>query len=248
MAGAAAHQTDEVPVFLCGVGVALDVADQLAVNLAGGVETKRGFDHFVLQVAVDGLRAADNLNAAVLLQVVLSEYAGVGVRVVTTDDHNRFDAELLAHLDTVVELPGLFEFRTPRTDDIKTAGVTVLVDDIFRQLLVLALDQARRTTKETVELVSRIEFLQSVKQSADHVMPAGSLAAGEDHTYVDGRLRFRSFVARLHRDNRQAVGVREELLDLVLISYTLRCGAFRQAHIAGQSYRHLRLITASGNL
>ena len=53
-----------MPVFLGGVAVALDVADNLGVNLGGGVEAERGLDEVVLQVAVDGLGATAHLLAA----------------------------------------------------------------------------------------------------------------------------------------------------------------------------------------
>ena len=142
MAGAATHEADEVPVFLCRVGIALDVSDQLAIDLAGGIEAEGGLDHLVFEVTVDGFRAADNLYAALLLQVVLCQHACVGVRVVTADDHNSLDSELLAHLNAVVELPGLFKFGTPRADDIESTGVTVLIDDLLGQFLILALDQS----------------------------------------------------------------------------------------------------------
>ena len=89
--GATAHQTDEMPVFLRRVGIALDVTNQFGIGLTCGVETEGGLNHLVLEVAVDGLRAADNLNAALFLQVVLSEYASVGVRVVATDDDYGLD-------------------------------------------------------------------------------------------------------------------------------------------------------------
>ena len=36
----ASHEADEVPVFLGGVGVALYVANQFAIDLAGGVEAE----------------------------------------------------------------------------------------------------------------------------------------------------------------------------------------------------------------
>ena len=226
MAGAASHEADEVPVFFCRVGVALDVSDQLRVNLASGIEAEGGLDHLVLEVAVDGLRAADNLYAALLLQVVLCQHAGVGVRVVTADDYNSLDAQFLAHLNAVVELPSLFEFGTTRTDDIESAGVTVLVDDLFGQFLILALDQTGRTAQETVELVGWVKFLQSVKQTADHVVTAGSLSTGQDNAYVHYGQCCGSLAAGFHSDDRQAVGVREEFLYLFLISNTLRCSAF----------------------
>ena len=91
MRSRATHQADEVPVFLCRVSVALDVTNQLAVHFASGVEAERGLNHVVLQVAVDGLRAANHLNTAFLLQVILCQHAGIGVRVVAANNHDGLD-------------------------------------------------------------------------------------------------------------------------------------------------------------
>ena len=95
VAGGTAHELDEMPVFLCGVAVALDVADYLAVDLGGGVETEGGLNHLVLEVAVDGLGAADNLDACADAVVVFGQHCGVGVGVVAADDDEGGDAEFL---------------------------------------------------------------------------------------------------------------------------------------------------------
>ena len=79
--GAAPHHLDEMPVLAGGVAVALDVADELAVGLAGGVEAEGSLDLAVLEVAVDGLGASDDLDAVLLGGIVLGEYACVGVGV-----------------------------------------------------------------------------------------------------------------------------------------------------------------------
>lgn len=60
---------------------------------AGCVETKAGFNLVVLQVAVNGFRATDDLNAIVLGSIVFSQNASVGVGVVATDDYDSLDAE-----------------------------------------------------------------------------------------------------------------------------------------------------------
>jgi len=68
-----------MPVLLGTVGIALDIADQFAVGLRGGVETKRDFNEFVLQVPVDGLGAADDLDSMVLFQEILGKDCCIGV-------------------------------------------------------------------------------------------------------------------------------------------------------------------------
>ena len=87
----AAHKLDEVVVFLCRVAVALYVADNLAVDLAGGVESERCLDPLVLEVAVDGFGHADNLDVKSFGLIVFGQYGGVGIRVVATDYYESLD-------------------------------------------------------------------------------------------------------------------------------------------------------------
>ena len=101
-----------MPVLTCRVAVALDVADKLRVCLTSCVETERSLNLLVLQIAVDSLRAADNLNTVLLCCVVLSEHTSVSVRVVTTDDYESLDAELAKNLNTLLELLFLLELCT----------------------------------------------------------------------------------------------------------------------------------------
>ena len=61
-----AHNLYKVPVLLGGVGITLNVANNLAVGLGSGVEAEGALDILVLQVAVNGLGAADDLHAGVV--------------------------------------------------------------------------------------------------------------------------------------------------------------------------------------
>ena len=157
---------------------------------------------------------------------------------------------MFAYFDTVVELPGLFEFGTSGTDDVEAAGVTVLVDDGAGEFLILAVDETGRTAEEAVELVVGVQCLQTVVETADNVVTAGSLTAGEDDADVN---RFGVGIGlgvgvRLERDKGQTVGVREEFLDFLLVSYGVCFLAFNEAYCALQCHRHLRLISLTGDL
>ena len=181
------------------------------------------------------------------LQVVLCQYASVGVRVVAADDNYRFDTQFVANLDTVVELPCLFQFGTTRADNVETAGVAVVVNHFIGQQGVLAFNQAARTAQETIELVLRVEGFQPVVQAADNIVSAGGLTAGENHTHVE-RLAAVGALCGLHGNNGQTVGIREERLNLRLVGYGLCFLAFYKAYGAAQRYRHLRLVTLPRNL
>ena len=211
MGGGAAHQFDEVPVFAGGVGIAHDVADQFGIDLRGGVETEGDFDPFVLQVAVDGLRAADDLDAGLLVDHVLRQNAGVRVGVVAADDDDGVDVQSFAVDDDFVELFGLFEFRAAGADHVEATRVAVGIDDIIGQQHVFVVNQSRRSTEEAIQLGLRVQRLQAIIKPCDDVMSARGLAAGQDDGDVQ-RLHL-ALRALLELDGGQAVGVGEEFLD-----------------------------------
>ena len=143
------HDLDEVPVLLGGVGIAADVADDLAVGLGGGVKAEGALDVVVLQVAVDGLGAADDLNAGVVGGAVLSQNGGVGVGVVTADDDQRVDAVLFAVFGDNGELLLRLQLGAAGTDDVKTAGGAILIDIFVIEDDEIVVQQTTGTALET---------------------------------------------------------------------------------------------------
>ena len=102
------HQFDEVPVFTCRVTVTLDVTDYFSISLTSCIETERSFNHIVLQVTVDCFRTTDYLHTVLLSSVVLSQYAGICIRVITTDDNQCFDAQFLDNFQILFQTGLLF--------------------------------------------------------------------------------------------------------------------------------------------
>ena len=141
MGSGTAHDLDEVPILLGGVGITLDVADDLGIGLGGGIEAERALDVLVLQVAVDGLGAADDLNAGVVSGKVLGQNGSVGVGVVAADDDQSGDAVLLAVFGNDGELLLGLQLGAAGTDDVKTAGVAELVDILVVEDDIVVLQQ-----------------------------------------------------------------------------------------------------------
>ena len=112
MGSRATHELDEVVIFLCGVTVALDIADHLGIYLAGCVETEGSLDPFVLEVAVDSLGHTDHLNVGTYILIILGKNGSVGIGVVATDDDESLDVELFYDLETLVKLVGMLELGT----------------------------------------------------------------------------------------------------------------------------------------
>ena len=202
---------------------------------------------FVLQVAVDGLRAADNLHAIVVCGVVFGEHASVGVRVVATDDDYGLDAEFADDFEAAFKLAFLLELGASRADEVEAARVAVFVDEFVGQFDILVVHETAGAHEEAVELVLLVLFLEFVVEAADHVVSAGSLAAREDDTDVHRSVSLLLFRGHeLHEGH--AVGVGEELLDVFLVAHALGGVTFFDAHIATEACGQFGLIGSTCNL
>ena len=211
----APHQLDEVPVFACAICVAHDVSDQFRVDLGCGVEAEGDFDPCVLEVSVDSLRASDHLDSGVLGEEILRQGAGIRIRVVPADDDNCGDAMLLAGRHDLLKLLLGLELCAPAADHVKATRIAVAVDDFVRQEDLLVLDESRRASEESEELVFGVKLLESVVESRDHIVSAGGLSSGEDDASLD-RGGFALFAGD-EIDCGQSVCVGEEPLDGVLV-------------------------------
>ena len=220
MGSGTAHDLDEVPVLLGGVGIPLDVADDLAVGLGGGVEAEGALNVLVLQVAVDGLGAADDLHAGVVSGKILGQHRGVGVGVVAADDDDGVDAVLLAHARRHGELLLGFQLGSAGADDVESAGVAELVDVCVVKDQVIVFQKTAGAALEAVEDIVGIGCLQGIVQAADHVVAAGSLAAGQDHAH-DLLFGLGGVLADLKGYLVLAVGVGEQGGNLFLVGNAL---------------------------
>ena len=79
------HQLNEMPVLAGTVAVTLDIANQLAVGLAGSIETKTCLNLVVLQVTINRLGAANHLHAIFLGSIVFGQNTGIGVGIVAAN-------------------------------------------------------------------------------------------------------------------------------------------------------------------
>ena len=189
MTGAASHQFDEVPIFLGRVGITPDIADKFAVYTAGSIKTKGSFNAIILQVAVNCLRTADDVNANAVLLVVFSQQTGVGIGVVTADDYQRLDSKFFTVLLGRLEMFFGFQFSTSGTDHIKTTGIAVGVNDLIRQKDLFTFNQTVRPLEEAVKFARRIQRFQPVIKPSNYVVTARSLTTGKNHPDCQRRQR-----------------------------------------------------------
>ena len=136
------HQLDKVPIFLSRVTVSLYVTDYFGIYFTSRIETERRLYHFVLQVSIDSFRATDYLNSGSNLFIIFGEYASVGIGIVATDNNDSFDSQLFNNFETTVELILRFQFGTSRTDNVESARIAVVIDNIGRKFHIFMFDQS----------------------------------------------------------------------------------------------------------
>jgi len=73
------HQSDEVVISLAGEGIHAQVSDSLRVSLGGCVEAETNLDVLILEVTIDGLRAANDSALGLMLLKVFSKQASICV-------------------------------------------------------------------------------------------------------------------------------------------------------------------------
>ena len=101
-----------MPIFAGRVAVALDVSDNLGVGLRSRIETKGSLNLVILEVTIDSFGATNNLYAIFLGSIVFSKHAGIGIGVITTDDHDGLNIELADNLQTFFKLIFFLKFCT----------------------------------------------------------------------------------------------------------------------------------------
>ncbi len=177
MRSGTAHNLYEVPILLSRVGITLDVTDNFRICLCSSIKAKRSLDVLILQVAVDRLRATDNLNACVLSCHILSEYCSVCIGVVTADDNDSIEPVLLSYFLNDSELLFCLELCSAGTDDIESARVPVRVDEVIRKLYIGIIEKSGRAALESEEDIVLVCCLKSIIKTGDNIVSAGSLSA-----------------------------------------------------------------------
>eukprot|EP00951_Prasinocladus_malaysianus_P035600 scaffold368029_cov37-Prasinocladus_malaysianus.AAC.1 len=109
VARGAAHEPDKVIVLVGRGGVDHQVADHFRIHPAGRVEAEARRNLCILQVAIDGLGDADDFGGQPLAAEELGEHGGIGVGVVSADDHQAVEAQFLHRLGCHLELLGRFD-------------------------------------------------------------------------------------------------------------------------------------------
>ena len=108
------------------------------------------------------------------------------------------------------------------------------------------INQTARTQDETEETVLGVQLLDLIEKTGNHVVSARSLTTRQDDTNV--HLLVVGLCSGLKLYDRHTVGVREQLLDLFLITNTLGSLTLFNFHSTLQRLRQLGLISGSRDL
>ena len=104
-------------------------------------------------------------------------------------------------------------------------------------------NKSARTQDEAIELVLRVESLDSVKKTCDYIVSTRSLTSRENHTHI--HLCLVCDIALLELDERHSVSVREESLDFLLIVNTFGKSTFFYLYKALETFRQFGLISST---
>ncbi len=226
-----------MPVFLRGIRVSFDIADQLGIGLRRRVKTERAVNVVILQIAVDRLRAADDLHAGVVRCEILRQHRRVRVGIVAADNYHSGQAVLLRRSCRRFELFFCLDLRSAGADDVKAAGITVRVNELVRKFHIVVIHKTARAALEAEKNIVLVCRLQRVIQAADDIVAAGRLPAGENNA-DNLSLRRGSVLPLLEDDFPLAVSIREQFSDLVLIRYAGGLFAFLYADIGNAVTQH----------
>ena len=123
------------------------------------------------------------MNTRVVGSKILGQYGSIRIGVVTANNHDCGNSVFFADVGRDRELFLRFQFRSSRTDNIKTARVAVLVDVFVVEYEVVVVDQPAWPVFKAKQLVVRVRRFQRVVQTADDVMAARGLPTGKNDTH-----------------------------------------------------------------
>ncbi len=110
--------------FLGAVRVTRDIADELAIRLRRGIETKGNLNRFILEITIDGLGATDNE----MPRMVLRKYSASTAALVLESSPPMITSALIpclmADLGAYRELFFAFQLGTAASDNIEPSGVS----------------------------------------------------------------------------------------------------------------------------
>ena len=106
--------------------------------------------------------------------------------------------------------------------------------------------ETTRAEDETVETVLGVELLDLVEKTCDDVVTTRSLTTAKDNTHI--HLLRVGLGSGLKLYDGHTIGIGEEFLDFLLITYTLSGLTFLNLHSTLKRLGELRLISGSGEL
>ena len=150
-------------------------------------------------------------------------------------------------LETLFKLCFFLELGATRTDHVETAGVAIFVDQGVVHLDVLVVDETAGAHEEAVELGIGVLLFQTVVETANHVVTAGSLSSRKDDADVDGGI-FLLLVGGFEANEGHTVGVGEEGFDFFLVINTLRGISLYDFHVAAQTGGEFGAVSRTSDL
>ena len=170
---------------------------------------------------------------------ILRKHARIGVRIVAADNNDGSNAVLLANLCGNGKLLFGLQLGSSGTDDIKSAGISVLINISILKHNIIVLNQSAGASLEANQDILFIGCLQGIVQTAYDIVSARCLSAGKNHAdYL--LLSGRSILSLLKGNLGFPVGVREQLFNFLLICCTGGSASLLDSNLGDSMSEHCR--------
>mmetsp|Transcript_20396 Transcript_20396/g.44451 ORF Transcript_20396/g.44451 Transcript_20396/m.44451 type:complete len:260 (-) Transcript_20396:29-808(-) len=200
-------------ILLRGERVEGNVADELRICAAGRVEAERHRDlRGTLEIAVDGLRAADDLRSAAYFLELLGKESAVGVGVVPTDDHQAIQLELFTDFPGGYELLRRLDLVPSAANHVEAARVAVAIHHDVVDLRHVAGEESMRAIAEAVRDRTWPGALHSIVDSRHDVVTSWCLSSAENNADLEA-LGWINGSSTPQTDGRHAISGGKEALD-----------------------------------
>ena len=241
MRSGTSHYLDEIPIFLCRFTVSFYISDQLAIGLCRCIKTKGKLNILIFQITVNGLGASDYLYAGFMRCHIFGQYRCIGIGIITANDNNGRHAMLPADLHNKLKLLLCLQLGPARTDNIKSACISISIDICIIKYKIVILQKPTRSAFKAKQDIVRIRCLQGIIEAADNIVAARCLSSRKDHT--DNMFLCLGSILSFMKDYFSfSVSVRKKCLNLLLISCTLRYFSLNDTNLRDTVPKHPRKL------
>mmetsp|Transcript_10908 Transcript_10908/g.16471 ORF Transcript_10908/g.16471 Transcript_10908/m.16471 type:complete len:244 (+) Transcript_10908:533-1264(+) len=163
------------------------VGNHLGKRFHRRIKTKRHFNIFVLQIAINGFGNAHHRALALVLGKELRQYGCIGVAIVAANHHQTVEIVVRHRLQRRRHLFLCRNLVAPALNHIEATSVAISIQKVGSQLHKAIDHHAFRTASKTQQHTVLVQLLERVKQTTNHVVTARCATTRQHHTNTQRR-------------------------------------------------------------